>query len=100
MRKHYNATERLPFSASRWIAINATKKVKGFDKEVLDPYDDDVHGRPDRRDYMRRLGSFAIGGMTVEALMANLSPNFAWAEQIKPEDSRVTTKKIAYQSPE
>ncbi|APZ90754.1 dienelactone hydrolase family protein [Fuerstiella marisgermanici] len=75
------------------------KEAKEFDKEVLDLYDDYAHGRLDRRDYIRRLGAFAVGGLTVEALMSNLSPNYAWAEQIKPDDSRITTEKITYQSP-
>jgi len=76
------------------------KEAKEFDKEVLDLYDDYAHGRLDRRDYIRRLGAFAVGGLTVEALMANLSPNYAWAEQVKPDDPRITTEKITYQSPD
>ena len=76
------------------------KEAKEFDKEVLDLYDDYAHGRLDRRDYIRRLGAFAVGGLTVEALMSNLSPNYAWAEQVKPDDPRIATEKITYQSPD
>ena len=75
------------------------KQAADFDPQVLRLYDDYAHGRLDRRDYMKRLAAFAVGGMTVEALMASLSPNYAWAQQIKPDDSRIKTETITYQSP-
>lgn len=76
------------------------KEANQFDPEVLDLYDDYAHGRLDRREYIKRLGAFAIGGLTVEALFSSLSPNYAWAEQVKPDDPRIETGKIAYRSPD
>jgi len=75
------------------------KQASDFDPEVLKLYDDYAHGRLDRRDYMKRLGAFALGGLTVESLMSSLSPNYAWAEQVKPDDSRIKTETVTYQSP-
>ncbi|HAH48343.1 MAG TPA: dienelactone hydrolase, partial [Planctomycetaceae bacterium] len=49
------------------------KEAAQFDQEVLDLYDDYAHGRLNRRDYIKKLGMFAVGGMTAEALMASLS---------------------------
>lgn len=75
------------------------KEAAQFDQEVLDLYDDYAHGRLNRRDYIKKLGLFAVGGMTAEALMASLSPNYAWAEQVKPVDPRIKTETVTYQSP-
>ncbi len=75
------------------------KDAGQFDQEVLDLYDDFAHGRITRRDYVSRLGAFAVGGLTVEALLSSLSPNYAWAQQIKPDDSRIKTETITYKSP-
>ncbi|MFH1304267.1 MAG: dienelactone hydrolase family protein [Planctomycetota bacterium] len=76
------------------------KEASQFDQEVLDLYDDYAHGRLNRRDYIKRLGLFAAGGMTVESLLASLSPNYAWAEQVKADDPRIKTETVTYKSPE
>ncbi|WP_417391039.1 dienelactone hydrolase family protein [Gimesia sp.] len=76
------------------------KEAAQFDQEVLDLYDDYAHGRLNRRDYIKKLGMFAVGGMTAEALMASLSPNYAWAEQVKPDDPRIKTETVTYKSPQ
>jgi carboxymethylenebutenolidase len=70
-----------------------------FDQEVLDLYDDYAHGRVGRREYIRRLGAFAVGGLTVEALLASLTPNYAWAVQVKPDDPRIKAETVTYPSP-
>lgn len=76
------------------------KQAAEFDQEVLDLYDDYAHGRLGRREYLERLGAFAIGGLTLETLLASLSPNYAWAEQVKADDPRIRTETVAYESPE
>ncbi|QDV51568.1 dienelactone hydrolase family protein [Gimesia fumaroli] len=75
------------------------KRASQFDQEVLDLYDDYAHGRLNRRDYIKQLGAFAVGGMTVESLLASLSPNYAWAEQVKASDPRIKTERVTYDSP-
>lgn len=75
------------------------KQASDFDQEVLDLYDDFAHGRLSRRDYVTRLTKFAVGGLTVETLLANLSPNYAWSQQIDPSDPRIKTEMISYPSP-
>ena len=76
------------------------KQASEVGQEVLDIYDDYAHGRLDRREYVKRLAAFAVGGLTVEALLQNLSPNYAWAEQVAPTDERIKTEMITYASPE
>jgi carboxymethylenebutenolidase len=76
------------------------KQATDFDQQVLDLYDDYAHGRLSRRDYVTRLAAFAVGGTTVETLLESLSPNYAWAQQIEPNDSRIKSETISYASPE
>ena len=76
------------------------KQASELDQEVLDIYDEYAHGRLDRREYVKRLAAFAVGGLTVESLLQNLSPNYAWAQQIAPTDERITTETITYASPD
>lgn len=75
------------------------KKASDFDQELLDLYDEYVHGHIERRGFLRRAVKFAAVGMTAEALLANLSPNYAWAQQVEADDPRITTAYIDYKSP-
>jgi carboxymethylenebutenolidase len=70
-----------------------------FDQGVLDLYDDYAHGRLSRREYVKRLGAFAVGGLTVEALLSSLTPNYAWAEGVRPDDPRIRAETVSYPSP-
>jgi carboxymethylenebutenolidase len=69
------------------------------DQALLELYDDYAHGRLSRRDYVKRLAAFAVGGLTVETLEQTLRPNYALAQQIAPDDSRIKTEVAAYASP-
>ena len=60
-------------------------------QEVFDLYDYYVHSKIDRREFMNRLSVYAVGGLTVSALMSYLMPNYALAQQVKPDDSRIKT---------
>lgn len=71
-----------------------------FDQRVLDLYDDYAHGRLSRRDYVKQLGAYAVGGLTVEALLASLSPNYTWAVQVKTDDPRIHAETVTYDSPQ
>lgn len=75
------------------------RSASDFDQEVLDLYDDYAHGRLDRREYIKRLGAFAVGGLTVQGLLESLSPNYSWAQEVAADDPRITTDTIAYESP-
>lgn len=76
------------------------KKASDFDPEVLALYDDYAHGRLSRRQYVQRLGAYAVGGLTVEALLSSLSPNYAWAQQVDPDDPRIHAETVSYSSPQ
>jgi carboxymethylenebutenolidase len=76
------------------------KEASDFDQELLDLYDDYVHGRIARRDFLRGATKFAIAGVTAEALLASLGPNYALAEQVPKDDSRIKTEYLEYSSPQ
>ena len=75
------------------------ERAQDFDQELLDLYDAYAHGRLDRREFARRAATFAVGGVTAEALIQRLSPNYALAEQVKPDDPRIRAEFVTYESP-
>ena len=75
------------------------KTAADFDQGVLDAYDDFAHGRIDRRTYLQRLAAFTTAGVTAEMLMQQMAPNYAMAEQVRPDDPRIVTETITYDSP-
>lgn len=67
-------------------------------QEVFDLYDYYVHNKIDRRDFVNRLSVYAVSGLTVNALLSFLMPNYAQAQQIKPGDNRLITEYAEYNS--
>lgn len=75
-------------------------KASDFDQGLLDLFDDLVHGRLTRRAFLDKAAVYATGGVTAAALLDALSPRYALAQQIAPDDPRITTERITYPSPE
>lgn len=75
-------------------------KAKDFDQELLDLYDFYAHGIIDKREFLNRAGKFAVGGVTALALLKMLSPQYALAQQVAPDDPAITTERITYESPD
>ena len=75
------------------------KTAAEFDPELLALFDQYVHGGVDRRVFFERAARYAVGGMTVGALVESLSPNYAWAEQVSKDDARLKTEYVSYPSP-
>lgn len=70
-----------------------------FDQELLILFDAYVHGDIDRRAFLDRASKFAVGGVTAAGLLASLSPNFAAAEVVPGNDSRIKTEMVSVPSP-
>jgi carboxymethylenebutenolidase len=68
-------------------------------QEVFDLYDDYAHNRLDRRDFMQKLSTYAVGGLTVTALMSFLMPDYKGSIQVKADDPRLKSEYIRYPSP-
>ena len=76
------------------------KKASDFDQELLNLFDQYVHGQIDRRGFLDRAGRFAVGGMTAAMLLDALNPQFAAAQQVPKDDKRLKTETVEYQSPQ
>src|SRR5574342_90786 len=76
------------------------KTAKDFDQELLDLFDQYVHGGVDRRGFLDRAGKFAVGGMTAGMLLDALSPKFVEAQQVAQADKRIRTEYAEYPSPQ
>lgn len=70
-----------------------------LDQEIFDLYDHYAHNRLDRRSFMERLSVYAVGGLTVNALMEYLMPKYMATMQIQPQDPRLKSEYIEYASP-
>ena len=68
-------------------------------QEVFDLYDDYAHNRLDRRSFVQKLSMYAVGGLTVTALMSFLMPDYQGAIQVKSDDPRLKSGYINYPSP-
>ena len=75
------------------------KTAADFPPEVLELFDGYVHGGLSRRDFLDRAGKYAVGTFGAAAMLEALTPNFAWAQQVKPDDGRITTQRVDYPSP-
>ena len=75
------------------------KAATDYPQELLDLFHEYQHGDIDRRAFLDRAGKFAVGGLTVAAIFEGLRPNYAWAQQVAPEDKRVKAGYETVQSP-
>jgi carboxymethylenebutenolidase len=75
------------------------KKASDYDQELLDLYDRYVHSSLTRREFFDKAAKFAVGGVTVAALVEGLLPNYALANQVDDKDPRIETEYIDYYSP-
>ena len=75
------------------------KTAADFDQELLILFDAYVHGAIDRRGFLNKASKFAVGGVTAAMLLDQLSPNFAAAQQVTPDDKRLKTESVEYPSP-
>lgn len=74
-------------------------KKEAIRQEVFDLYDDYAHNRIDRRSFMQKLSAYAVGGLTVPALMSFLMPDYKTTATVSPGDNRLKTEYIHYPSP-
>ncbi|WP_040439675.1 MULTISPECIES: YghX family hydrolase [Stappiaceae] len=73
--------------------------AKDFPQELLDLYDFYAHGKITKREFMNGAAKFAVGGLTAAMLLDQLSPNYALAQQVAPDDAGIVTERITYPSP-
>jgi len=67
-------------------------------QEVFDLYDDYAHNRVGRREFMQRLSTYAVGGLTVASLASFLMPDYKNTIQIQQDDPRLKSAYVNYPS--
>ena len=77
--------------------MNPLKDIPAQAWPLFDRY---VHGDLSRRGFLEQAAAFAGGPAGAAALLATLSPNFAAAQQVKPDDARLITRRQAFDSPQ
>ena len=75
-------------------------KASDFDQELLNLFDQYVHGAIDRRGFLDRAAKFAVGGMTAAMLLDALNPKFAEAQLVAKDDKRIKAEYLEYPSPQ
>ena len=76
------------------------KRASDYPQDLLDLFDKYVHGVIDRRGFLIGAARFAVGGLTAAMLLDELSPKFAEAQQVPPDDKRLATETLEYDSPQ
>ena len=69
-----------------------------IDQKVFDLYDDYAHDRIERRQFLDRLSVYAVGGLTLPSLLSFIMPNYQDRIQIQPDDPRLKSDFITYES--
>jgi carboxymethylenebutenolidase len=73
-------------------------RKEDISQEVFNLYDDYAHNRIERRVFLDKLSMYAVGGVTVSALLSFISPNYT-VIQVPTGDPRVKSEVITYDSP-
>ncbi|MBO0323630.1 dienelactone hydrolase family protein [Muricauda sp. CAU 1633] len=74
-------------------------KKEDIKQEVFDLYDDYAHNKIQRREFIEKLGLYAVGGITVASLMSFLMPNYVDTMLVDKNDPNLESKFITYNSP-
>jgi len=67
-------------------------------QEVFDLYDAYAHNQINRRQFMDKLSTYAVGGITVMSLMSFMMPDYKNKIQVRQDDPRVQSAYINYNS--
>ncbi|MDA9556543.1 dienelactone hydrolase family protein [Vibrio sp.] len=85
---------------SEMVVHSTSEKKFDIPQEAFDWYDEYAHGDINRREFLSRLGSLAVVGLTMTTVASALTPNYALAEQISFNDPEITASYKTFSSPE
>ena len=71
---------------------------KDISQGVLDLYDQYAHNKIQRRDFVKKLSAYAVGGLTVSSLLSFVMPDYVNSIQVQANDPRLDSKYINYDS--
>jgi carboxymethylenebutenolidase len=74
-------------------------KKEDINQEVFDLYDDYAHNKIERRQFVKKLSMYAVGGITLPSLLSFIMPNYKDSDAVKQDDPRLDSKFITFESP-
>ncbi|MEN8703322.1 MAG: dienelactone hydrolase family protein [Polaribacter sp.] len=74
-------------------------KKEDIKQEVFDLYDDYAHNKLTRKEFLAKLSLYAVGAITLPALLSFITPNYIDSIVVQPNDPRLDSKMINYESP-
>ncbi|KAB7529624.1 dienelactone hydrolase family protein [Flagellimonas olearia] len=77
----------------------AALKKEDIKQEVFDLYDDYAHNKIDRKEFMKKLSLYAVGGITLPSLLSFIMPNYTDTLLVQPDDPSLDSQFITYNSP-
>src|SRR5688572_23604626 len=78
-------------------AMEPTKQP--IPREAIDAYNLFIHGNIDRRAFLDRVKKVAVSSAAAAAIVDQLMPNYAAAQQVSPTDPRIKTERATVPSP-
>ncbi len=72
---------------------------KDLDPQILALFDGYVHGTMSRRQFLERAAGLTATGVSAAALLASLSPDYALAVEVNPDDPSISVGYKKYASP-
>src|SRR5258705_14004605 len=76
--------------------MEQTKKIPA---EAVELYSQFIHGEISRRDFVRGVERFAVGGLSAAAIVEALMPNYALGQQVRKDDERIKASYETVPSP-
>lgn len=70
-----------------------------INQEVFKLYDAYAHNKMNKREFIKKLSAYAVGGLTVSSLLSFVMPNYKDTIQIQEDDPKLKTEFINYDSP-
>ncbi|MFM2021284.1 MAG: hypothetical protein RJB02_992, partial [Pseudomonadota bacterium] len=75
------------------------KSAVDFHPAILEIFDGYVHGKLSKREFIERAAKFAAAGVTGAMILDQLAPDYALAQQVKPDDPAILTERPSVVSP-
>jgi carboxymethylenebutenolidase len=79
--------------------MSERRSAADFHPAILEIFDGYVHGTLRKREFMAQAGKYAAAGVTGAMIFDQLRPDYAVAQQVKPDDPAIKTERATAQSP-
>jgi carboxymethylenebutenolidase len=78
----------------------SSKEKRTVPVEAVEMYNQYIHGDISRRAFLNGAKKFAVAGLSANAVVAALMPNYAMGQQVSREDERITASYVTLPSPQ